>query len=374
MPWSHSMMQPEELTGLNSSNWKSDSNLSQWHGVRTDASGRVTSLMLEKNGLRGSLPQELGNLTQLQDLQLGFNGLTGTLPPQLSNLTNLHTITLNGNRLSGTIPGELGRLRNLRLLDIGSNDLSGVIPRELGNLDRLVKLSFGSNRLEGEIPDELGSLVQIQYLVLANNKLSGEIPEALGDLVNLHELLLDTNKLTGQVPHRLIGNLKELQRLWIQRNQLTGQVPQTLTALTGLRSFLFDTNDGLCAPTDREVQEWLQSIDEVSGDTCSTQLNSDRIIFEGGIDLGIAYIERLPRYQRYKVTYSDNGPCGISVRRVQGAGSMPWRGRPETLAGDGREHRSDRPTCGTSATPHPDLLNMSGALMARQHRQVGTMA
>ena len=301
----------------NSSNWKSDSHLSQWHGVRTDASGRVTSLMLEKNGLRGSLPQELGNLTQLQDLQLGFNELTGTLPPQLSNLTNLHTITLNGNRLSGTIPRELGRLRNLRLLDIGSNDLSGVIPRELGNLDRLVKLSFGSNRLEGEIPDELGSLVQIQYLVLANNKLSGEIPEALGDLVNLHELLLDTNKLTGQVPHA-IGNLKELQRLWIQRNQLTGQVPQTLTALTGLRSFLFDTNDGLCAPTDREVQEWLQSIDEVSGDTCSTQLNSDRIIFEGGIDLGIAYIERLPRYQRYKVTYSDNGPCGYPFEEFKG--------------------------------------------------------
>ena len=91
----------------NSSNWKSDSHLSQWHGVRTDASGRVTSLMLEKNGLRGSLPQELGNLTQLQDLQLGFNELTGTLPPQLSNLTNLHTITLNGNRLSGTIPRRI---------------------------------------------------------------------------------------------------------------------------------------------------------------------------------------------------------------------------------------------------------------------------
>ena len=192
-----------------------------------------------------------------------------------------------------------------------------MIPRELGNLDRLVKLSFGSNRLEGEIPDELGSLVQIQYLVLANNKLSGEIPEALGDLVNLHELLLDTNKLTGQVPHA-IGNLTELQRLWIQRNQLTGQVPQTLTALTGLRSFLFDTNDSLCAPTDREVQEWLQSIDEVSGDTCSTQLNSDRIIFEGGIDLGITYIERLPRYQRYKVTYSDNGPCGYPFEEFKG--------------------------------------------------------
>ena len=293
----------------NSSNWKSGSHLSQWHGVRTDGSGRVTSLMLEENGLRGSLPQELGNLTHLQDLQLGFNGLTGTLPPQLSNLTNLHTITLNGNRLSGTIPRELGRLRNLRLFDIGSNDLTGVIPRELGNLDRLVKLSFGSNRLEGEIPDELGSLVQIQYLVLANNKLSGEIPEALGDLVNLHELLLDTNKLTGQVPHA-IGNLTELQRLWIQRNQLTGQLPQTLTALTVLRSFLFDSNSGLCAPTDLEVQKWLQSIEEVEGSDCFDETEFGRTVFNGGVDLEVTFIERLPRFQKYKVAYLHGGDCG----------------------------------------------------------------
>ena len=301
----------------NKANWLSDAPSNEWYGVSTDPSARVISLILENNGMSGPFPSELTTLSQLQDLRLGFDGLTGTLPPELGNLTNLHTITLNDNRLSGTIPRELGRLRNLRTLDIGSNDLTGVIPRELGNLDRLVKLSLGSNRLEGEIPDELGSLIQLQYLVLANNVLSGEIPEALGDLVNLHELLLDTNKLTGQVPYA-IGNLTELQRLWIQRNQLTGQVPQTLTALTGLRSFLFDTNDGLCAPTDREVQEWLHSIDEVTGDTCSTQLNSDRIIFEGGIDLGIAYVERLPRYQRYKVTYSDDGPCGYPFEEFKG--------------------------------------------------------
>ena len=293
----------------NSSNWKSDSHLSQWHGVRTDASGRVTSLILEDNGLRGSLPEELGNLTQLQGLQLGFNGLTGALPPQLGNLSNLHTMTLNGNRLSETIPRELGRLRNLRLLDFGSNDLTGVIPRELGNLDRLGKLSFGSNRLEGEIPDELGSLVQLQYLVLANNKLSGEIPEALGDLVNLHELLLDTNQLTGQVPPA-IGNLTQLQHLWIQRNQLTGQVPQTLTALTGLRSFLFDTNDGLCAPTDREFQEWLQSIEKVEGSDCFDETEFGRTVFTGGVDLEVTYIERLPRFQRYKLAYFHGGDCG----------------------------------------------------------------
>ena len=53
------------------SNWATDSDLSQWHGVRTDAEGRVTALILEINGLTGSLPRELGELTRLQELRLG---------------------------------------------------------------------------------------------------------------------------------------------------------------------------------------------------------------------------------------------------------------------------------------------------------------
>ena len=292
----------------NSSNWTSDSHLSQWHGVSTDAAGRVTTLILEGNGLRGSLPQELGNLTQLQQLGLGFNGLTGTLPPELGNLSNLHTVTLSDNRLSGTIPRELGRLWNLRTLDIGHNELTGEIPRELGNLDKLVKLAIGSNRLGGEIPDELGRLVQLQYLSLGNNILSGGIPKALGDLVDLIDLSVDTNQLTGQVPPE-IGNLTELQNLWIQRNQLTGQVPQTLTALTGLRSFLFDTNYGLCAPTGREFQEWLQSIENVEGSDCFDETELGRTVFNGGVDLEVTYIERLPRFQRYKLAYFHGGDC-----------------------------------------------------------------
>ena len=106
-----------------------------------------------------------------------------------------------------------------------------------------------------------------------------------------------------------IGNLTQLQRLWIQRNQLTGQVPQTFTALTGLRSFLFHINDGLCAPTDREVQEWLQSIEEVEGSDCFDETELGRTVFNGGVDLEVTYIERLPRFQRYKLAYFHGGDC-----------------------------------------------------------------
>ena len=309
----------------NNANWTSDAPLNSWYGVSTDSSGRVTVLILEGNGLTGILPSELATLNRLRNIRLGFNELSGTIPSELGNLSDLHALTLNDNSLSGTIPRELGRLQNLQDLTLGHNNLTGTIPRELGNLDRLVKLSIGSNQLDGEIPGELGKLVQLRELVLGYNKLTGDIPVDLGKLVNLHELVVDTNQLTGQVPPEM-GDLTKLQRLWIHRNQLTGRLPATLTALEVLDSFFFESNHGLCAPQDAAFQTWLESIDEVVGLTCTSQSDSERVIFEGGIDLGIAYIERLPRYQRYKVTYSDNGPCRYPFEEFRGPVLCPGQG------------------------------------------------
>lgn len=42
----------------NSANWKTDAALSQWHGVQTDATGRVLKLRLHNNNLSGSLPSD----------------------------------------------------------------------------------------------------------------------------------------------------------------------------------------------------------------------------------------------------------------------------------------------------------------------------
>ena len=60
------------------SNWLSAEPLGDWYGVTTDADGRVTSVLLGKNSLSGTIPTELGNLTNLNDL----NSLT-TPPSEL---------------------------------------------------------------------------------------------------------------------------------------------------------------------------------------------------------------------------------------------------------------------------------------------------
>ncbi len=103
---------------INRTNWLSDAPLSEWFGVVTDGSGRVTRLTLPGNQLSGVIPPELAGLTQLQSLDLGqrwdstsqkwiSNQLSGAIPPELGGLTQLQSLNLGGNQLSGVIPPEL---------------------------------------------------------------------------------------------------------------------------------------------------------------------------------------------------------------------------------------------------------------------------
>ena len=69
-----------------STNWKTSAPLGDWYGVTTDAAGRVTRLELTRNGLTGPIPDELGNLVNIEVLILFGSDLTGPIPAELGNL------------------------------------------------------------------------------------------------------------------------------------------------------------------------------------------------------------------------------------------------------------------------------------------------
>ena len=224
----------------NSTNWLSDTPLSNWHGVTVNL-GRVTGLRLSQNQLTGPIPPQLGHLTKLSDLILRDNQLTGSIPPELGNLTNLHQLGLGFNQLTGNIPSELGQLTKLEYLDLSVTQLTGEIPSQLGQLTNLGDLYLYGTVLTGEIPPELGQLTKLRYVNLANCLFTGEIPSELGQLANLKVLSLVSNLLTGQIPPEL-GQLTNLERLFLGSNQLTGQIPPELGQLTKLERLLLDSN------------------------------------------------------------------------------------------------------------------------------------
>ena len=207
-----------------------NSSIGEWHGVTTDANGRVTELLLWNKGLNGTIPSELGNLTNLTDLRLGGNRLGGTIPSELGQLVNLTVLNLGENQLTGNIPDGLGNLVNLEVLSL-DNDLTGLIPAWLGDLSRLRQLNLGYNRLTGPIPPELAKMTELQLLYLSSNDLTGTIPAWLGSLTNLQWLTLDNNNLSGPIPAEL-SNLSKLQWLVLGgTNQLGSCLPPTLQNL-----------------------------------------------------------------------------------------------------------------------------------------------
>ena len=225
-----------------SMNWKTEAPLSRWHGVTTDARGRVSGLRLDQNNLTATIPRELGNLTNLVHLVLGRNELTGTIPPELGNLTNLQVLHLYDNSLTGTIPHELSNLTNLKELILGGNELTGTIPPELGNLTNLTQLALSDNSLTGTIPRELGKLTNLRALWLQGNSLTGTIPPELGNLTNLGWLILRENSLTGTIPPEL-GNMTHLKQLVLGPNELTGTIPPELANLTNLTLLILERNE-----------------------------------------------------------------------------------------------------------------------------------
>ena len=232
----------DTLAGSGTLNWSGSTAIAAWDDVTLSGSPlRVTSLVLSDSQLTGTIPPELGNLNNLERLNLTRNQLTGDIPPELSLLTNLQLLALGGNQLTGPIPTWLVNITNLEELYLWGNQFTGAIPPELGNLPGLVKLGLSRNQLTGGIPPQLSSLTNLRYFSLSDNQLSGPVPTWMGSLADLQELYLSQNQLSGAIPSEL-GSLVNLRELWLNDNQLSGPVPTWMGSLADLEELYLSQN------------------------------------------------------------------------------------------------------------------------------------
>ncbi|PON98513.1 Phosphorylase kinase, gamma catalytic subunit [Trema orientale] len=180
----------------------------------------VNRILLKSLNITGVIPEEFGNLTHLEELDLTRNYLHGSIPRSFSGLP-LQILSLYGNRLNGSIPPEIGRITTLRVLVLEQNQLQGPLPETLGSLSNLERLALTSNNFEGTIP------------------------VTLGNLKNLTEFRIDGSRISGTM---FIGNWTKLGRLDMQGTSMQGPIPSNISLLTSLTELRISDLSGPSIP------------------------------------------------------------------------------------------------------------------------------
>ena len=93
---------------------KTSNTVTVYDGV--DVPVDIKVLDLSGSNLTGSLRSEVGQLSELQVLNLRGNQFTG-LPAEVGRLQKLEVINLSQNPITG-LPYEIGNLKNLKSLDV----------------------------------------------------------------------------------------------------------------------------------------------------------------------------------------------------------------------------------------------------------------
>jgi Leucine-rich repeat (LRR) protein len=263
----------------------------QWPGVacnttNTNVSSLIfstASLSSSPTGLGGTIPPQIGDFTQLQDLTITDAQVAGPLPPEVWALPGL--LELARDQLSGSVPPEI-LTAAAQVIALSENDLTGSVPA-IANNPRLTTLDLDHNQLTGPIPPELGTNPNLTFLFLDDNPLSpgpvpdsfqglpltgfgleatnrtGDIPGWIGDKTGIYQLHLGSNNWNpGPVPD--LHSLTTLDFLSLDRSNLTGALPDWLGSLTGLQVLLLDGN-------------------HLTGDV-PTSLTTLPILFELGLD------------------------------------------------------------------------------------------
>ncbi|GAY65679.1 hypothetical protein CUMW_242990 [Citrus unshiu] len=209
-----------------------------WYGISCNDAGRVINISLRNTGLSGTLRDlSFSSFPQLEYLDLSLNGLFGTIPSQIGNLSKLSYISLDSNQLFGKIPLEVGLLTHLKLSSIEelflySNHLNESFPPFLGNLSNIVRLYINNNSLSSSIPTNIGNLKFLFELDLSF------LPPFVGNLTNLERLGLMDNHLSGSIPPSL-GN-STLTWLTFSLNHFTGYLPHDICRGGALEIFIVD--------------------------------------------------------------------------------------------------------------------------------------
>uniref|UniRef100_A0A3Q7FKB2 Leucine-rich repeat-containing N-terminal plant-type domain-containing protein n=1 Tax=Solanum lycopersicum TaxID=4081 RepID=A0A3Q7FKB2_SOLLC len=179
-------------------------------------------LDLSFNDFTGSLiSPKFGEFSSLMHLDLSRSGFTA-----ICNLKTLVLLNLRSNNLEGTIPQCLGEMSELEVFDLSNNSLSGTIDTTFNIGNQLIIIKLDRNKLQGKVPQFLIYCKKLELLDLSYNELNDTFPKWLGDLPHLQILSLRSNKFYG--PIRTNYLFAQIRVINLSSNGFCGDLPVSL--------------------------------------------------------------------------------------------------------------------------------------------------
>ncbi|KAM7489883.1 hypothetical protein LguiB_027367 [Lonicera macranthoides] len=183
----------------------------------------LRGLYLTNNKIQGRLPESIGELSNLKELDLSFNLLALEFSSNWTPRFQLDVIKLSSCMLGPHFPKWLRSQSNFSFLDISSAGISDTIPHWFWDLSpKLVYLNFSDNQIHGMLPDLSLKFVKLDNIDLSSNRFKGPIPLFPRNLTSLN---LSKNMFSGSIISLCTIMSDFLNFLDFSDNLLSGEVP-----------------------------------------------------------------------------------------------------------------------------------------------------
>jgi len=288
----------------NNTNWLSNFPIDQWRAVRLTGD-RVSQLFLGNNGLNGTLPASLGNLTALTSLNLQGNNLRGAVPAIPNSAAML--IDVRNNLLSfqgmDAIVAAGGRFFYNPQANFPITVSGGTLSASAAGIpsnnsykwyrnDTLVATKTGDANFTPPVPGNYFvriSNAAAPALILYGSDTTGAVVKDSLALVDLYNSTngpswnTSTNWLTGAPLNTWFGvrrnNLKRVSGLDLRNNHLAGTIPSSVGHLFDLTSFqVYNNQLGDSVPNTFSLIPYLDTF------------NIARNLFQGNIPFTISLL------------------------------------------------------------------------------------
>ncbi|POO00636.1 LOW QUALITY PROTEIN: Leucine-rich repeat domain containing protein [Trema orientale] len=222
----------------------------------------LKEVALALNQFSGTVPESIGQLAQLESLDLAANSLEvgvyrawfllgPQFPKWLQTQKNYSTLDISNAGISDSVPDWFWDLSaKCFSMDLSNNQIHGTVSN-ISSFEFVdyPEVDLSANNIEGSIPhfifkvgalnlsmnrfSNLNSLcsvtydVQLSYLDISYNQLSGHLPDCWSRFKELRILILANNKLSGKIPIS-IGSLTQIETLHLANNYLTKELPSSL--------------------------------------------------------------------------------------------------------------------------------------------------